>query len=302
MTPALRDLEVVRRHAPFGVRFRDLAGLDPIDGLDVVVFRRRRPHLRSRALANASGVYCAHGLAGLATFEFGDAAPGVSSPSPQGACRVEVSDPRGRFLPLAFDADLPARGLFVWGAPGLSPPSGVTLPTGSGSPPATLLVDVPLFSTPSRLVPDPLAVVYAQLVESGTSNPCAWTLLQVTSGNDAGIGLSDRDGRVAVIFPHPAPPRPTLSSPPAPRNDFRWPIELTAYRAPPTSPAPLRAPDVPDLADVLAQLQFPRDVLDASASPPVPLGPQQLEFRVPLTVRTPSAPAGLESYLFVSSA
>lgn len=301
MTPALRDLEVVRRHAPFGVRFRDLAGLDPIDGLDVVVFPLRRPHLRSRAIANASGVYCAHGLAGLAAFEFGDANAGAPSPPPQGAYRVEVRDPRGRFLPLAFDADLPVRGLFVWSA-GLSPPSGVTLPAGSGSPPATLLIDVPLFSAPSRLVPDPLAVVYAQLVESGTREPCAWTLLQVRSGADAGIGLSDRDGRVAVIFAHPAPPRPTLSSPPAPRNDFRWPIELTAYRAPPASPTPSRPPDVPDLADVLAQLQFPRDVLDASASPPVPLGPQQLEFRVPLTVRTPSAPAGLESYLFVSSA
>ena len=296
-------LETVQRTAPFGVRFWDAAARSSaIEGLEVDVFPDRRPHLRSRALAGPSGVYSVRGLAGLGAFETSDAPPDALWSAPKRDYRVEVRDPQGRFLPMQFHADLPARGLFGWRAPWFSPPRAISLPTEPGSPPALLLDRVPLFSSPSRLVIDPLAVAYAQLAEAGTGAPCPWTLLQVTVGDVRGLGLSDREGRVAVLFPYPPPPRPTLSSPPAPRNDFQWDVEISAFSSPPHSPAASRIPEVAELESVLAQLYFPRAVLDSFAPPPVPFGPQRLQFRVPLVLRSAAVPASLASSLILSSA
>jgi len=306
---AVRVIERVTRNTPLGVRFWDAAGATgAVDGLQVEVFPRANPRARVRAWPNRSGVYVARRLPafggsaspplpGSRDWEGsgaeGDALWAMAAARPH---RVEVRDPLGRFLPFAFDADLPARGLFTWLAPWLSPPQPVALPGEAGSPPPPLLERVPLFSAPSRPPPSAMAVVRAQLREQGTGRPAAWTLLGVSvDGVTRGLGLSDAQGRVAVVFPYPEPPRMLLSSPPEARNDFTWTVELTAFGAPASPPGPV--PERADLAELLAGLATPRTVIESLASPAAPL---RLAYRQELTVRTAGAAGDDASYLLIA--
>ena len=296
-------LERVARNAPLGLRFWDTAAAtSAIDGLSVEVFPRANPRARAIAQVTRSGVYVVHALPVTAPppsprdFEFTDAEPDVLWSAATRAYRVEVTDPAGRFLPIAFDADLPARGLFTWRAPWLSPPQ-LVAPTGaSGSPPPFLVEGVPLFSASSRPVPEPLAVVYAHLHEMGTAREAAWSLLTVAiDGIVRGVGLADGHGRVAVMFPYPEPPRISLVSPPEARNDFTWEVSLTAFWLATSPPGP--APAIADLADVFASLSTPRTVIESTVSPAMPL---RLTYREALTARTAGTAGADASVLLVS--
>lgn len=309
----VRILERVSRNAPLGVRFWDpVDATAAVHGLVVEVFLSGSPRARTRALPSRSGVYVAHRLPASAPpsaspapgesfprdFEFRDAEPDELWPAAARPYRVEVRDPQGRFLPVAFDADLPARGLFTWQAGWTSPPQAMLLPGEAGSPPQLLLERVPLFSAPARAVPDPLAVVRAQLRESGTRREAAGRLLGVSiDGLPRGVGLADERGRVAVIFPYPEPPRMSLGSPPEARNDFTWEVELTVFAPPRTSPP--RPPSAPvDLADVFAALASAGEAVGATASPAVR---PRLTYREALTVRTPGALGADAPYLWVAA-
>lgn len=294
---AVRVLEQLACNAALGLRFWDAAqATSSIDGLKVEVFPRLNPGARTVARVNRSGVYVVHALPGLRDFESSRQPPEQLWATATRAYRVEVSDPAGRFLPIAFDADLPVRGLFTWRAPWLSPPQPVVLPGDATSPPQLLLERIPLFSAPSRPVPEPLAAVYAQVLEHGTERAAAWALLAISiDGNPRGLGLADEKGRVAVLFPYPEPPRRSLASPPEPRNDFTWQIALQAFWSPQSPP---RAPaNSADLAEVFASLSAPRDVLESFVSPTPPL---RLTYRQALTVRTAGAPVANASFLFIS--
>jgi hypothetical protein len=295
VTAVLRPLERAPRNTALGVRFWDVAtGQLSIDGLRVEVFHRGNPHVRTLARPGPGGVYAAHAVPGLRDFEFADADPAQALwPAATRPCRIEVSDPEGRYLPMAFDADLPARGLFTWLAPWLSPPQPLPFPLTPGSPPAAMLQRVPLFSAPSRPPPDPLAVVHAQLVDQGTRRELAWTLLGVSIGGvSCGLGLSDRRGRAMVLFPYPEPQRRMFASPMPAHDDFSWDVELTVFGAP---ASPAREPDVfADLAAVLESAAFPRV---PPGSPPLPL---RLAYRQPLIARTAGAVGVDASVLLVS--
>ena len=296
MIPSVRVLERISRRAAFGLRLWDIAGATHLaDGLEIEVTPRERTGSATRAFPNRSGIYCASGMPGLRPFELGDADDSAAWSAALRPYRVTVRDPQGRFLPFAFDADLPVRGLFDW--PG-SPPA---LPGISGSPPMPIIAGVPLFSAASRPAPGTLAAVHAELREFGSERPAAWCLLTVSiDATVCGIGLADDQGRVAVLFPYPERPRPTLASPSPAINDFRWSIELAAYYVPRPPEAP--APAVADLAQVLAQLASPRPLFHSTASPPQTLPAQPLEYRVPLTVRTDVTPSGPSSYLYLNAA
>lgn len=301
MTPTVQVFERVSRHAPFGLRLWDIAGAtDLVDGLDIEVSARADSQSSVRAFVNRSGVYSVAGLPGLRRFELGEADDDAAFNAALRRYRVTVRDPQGRFLPFAFDADLPARGLFTWLPPD-SPPQPLLLPTDHGSPPGPMIGRVPLFSAPSRAEPGPVASVRTQLRELGGERAAAWALL--TASIDSlvqGIGLADEEGRVAVLFPYPDRPRRTLTSPPPAVNDFRWSVELTAYYIP--RPADTPAPAIPDLADVLAQLASPQVLFRSTVSPPQALPALPLEYRGPLTVRTETTATGPSSFLFVNAA
>src|SRR5688572_22349470 len=194
--------DLVQRTAPLGLRFWDVAAATSVvDGLQVEVYLRTRPATRWRVLPNRSAVYVAHHLPGMRAFEFDEADPAQAvwqnladaSPSLVAGYRIEVRDPQGRFLPLAFDAQLPARGLLALPAPWLSPPSGLIDAGAATSPP--MIAPIPLFSAPGRPVPEPLAVVRAQLRQAGAAGPAAWALLEARVDDvTVGFGMADREG------------------------------------------------------------------------------------------------------------
>ena len=295
-----RVLERVTRNASLGIRFWDSAeATSVVYGLEVEVFPRANPRARRTAPANRSGVYVAHALPGLRDFEYSDAEPDVLWATATRPFRVEVRDPYGRFLPMAFDADLPVRGLFTWRDPWFSPPRAIVLPGEEGSPPQLLVERVPLVSSASRPLPDPLAVVRAQLRELGSNRDASWALLAaMIDGDVRGLGLADERGRVAVMFPFPEPARMTLTSPPESRNDFTWEVVLTAYASPSVSSPPAVVPQIADLADVFAQLAYPRTVIESLDSPGLPL---RLTYRQELTARSAGFTGADASLLFFAA-
>ena len=96
------------------------------------------------------------------------------------------------------------------------------------------------------------------------------------------------------MFPYPEPPR-RLISPPVNRDDFTWELELVAYGVTTSPPRPV--PNVPDLAEVLATLDTPRDVIVPTDSPAASL---RLAYRQALTVRSGGAAGADASLLLVA--
>lgn len=298
MITVLRPPQTLQ-HAAIGLRFRDVSGdTSPITGLVVEIYLRMNPRTRKRAVANRSGLYVAYITSGPRDFGYDDANPVDERwADAWHACRVEVQDPYGRFLPLAFDADLMPADSPDAMQPWLPAPQVVSLAGNDQAPRQRLIEDLPLFPAPGRPLPCLLAVIHAQLRESGSLRVPAWSLLGVSiDGLACGIGLADKQGRVAVMFPYPEPPRQPLNSPPQERSDFRWTVDLSAFWSP-ASPSEA-APAMPDLAQVLAQLATPCRVIDSTASP---AAPRRLDYRVPLTARTEGLPPADASFLLVST-
>ena len=291
----VRVMETLTRHAVLGIRFWDIAtGNTVVEGLKVTLYPRANPRARTELQANRSGVYVAHAVPGLRAFEFSSQPPGDVWATPPRPYRIELSDPAGRFLPSAFDVDLPVHGLLNLLAPWLSPSQPIPLLLETGSPPQPPMNVIPLFSAPARPLPEPLAVVRAQLRDFGGTQAAAWALLAVAiDGQQRGLGLADAQGRVAVLFGYPEPPRQQLSSPPEPRNDFSWQLALGAFR---DDTMPADGP--PDLARVLSQLAQPRAVIESLNSPALPL---RMEYRVPVTARTAGAAGEDASYRFLAA-
>jgi hypothetical protein len=275
------------------VRLYDVATGVPIsDGLEINLANRSAGHSQ-RAIGHSNGIWSAGGLPGLHGYEAGPADDIPARRAARRPFRITIVDLAGRFLPAFFDADIPTDDLFA--APGTSSPPFPMPFIGPGAPTG----GVPLFSAPHRPVPGTLAVLRAELREAGTERPAAWALLAATiDGTLRGIGLADQLGRVVVLFPYPEPARRALASPPS-ITVFRWAVELTAFYMPRPSGTP--ALDVPDLAAVLAQFSAPHRLLASRGSPPVPLGPLQLDDRVPLVARS-GLTTPLSSYLYLDAA
>lgn len=294
----LRLFERVTRHAPIGLRFRDIATGTLVRGdLNVTIAPKRNPLRSVTCAVNGKGVWYANRFPGISDTP----APSGSPPDadfwaqPGIACRVSVSDAAGRFLPLEVEMDFPVRGLVNW-------PGWATLPQGllaplidddGSSPPApvTSRDALPLFSAAARPAPAPLAEIRCQMAFADTGEPAAWALLTAMHGGRVrGLGQADAKGRVALFFPYPERPRASLATSPPAITDFRWSIALAAYssRLSPTTP--------PDFAALMGQLNgAPRDLFASTESPPELLPSQLLSFGRPLTVRTTQTSIGQTS-------
>lgn len=311
MITASRPLETLQRNCAIGIRFWDSAfgpeaGGGESDGLIVELHPRADPMARRRLQVNRSGVYVCHAVPLLRDWEFTHAPAESLWSRTLRTYRIEVFDPRRRFVDMAFDADLPVRGYLNWLAPWVSPPQPLVLPVWSAaaSPPTPLLMQLPLFSAPGRPVPDPLAAVHAQLRHGAGGPLAAGALLAVhVEGRMRGLGLADGQGRVAVYFPYPEPPRHQRSSPPEARRDFSWPLTFEAFYAAPPSPPPQPRPGsrLIDLGAALQQLAQPRIVITSLLSPAgSPAGALRLNYRAPVTARTEGAAAQDASFLLIA--
>lgn len=243
---AVAVLERVSIVTPLAVRLRDEATRAFVaDGLSVVVWPRSNPEMRTTALRNATNVFVLRNLPGMRDVEQGSGDSAFwAAQSAQRQFALEVRDTTGRFLPFTMNIGLPQRR--VLGIALTSPPSSplaIQIGEEGGS--------LPLFSSPSRTVPDAMGVLRAELVDAATNTPAAWALVEVKAGEQrAVIGMADRDGRVMLPLFYPKPVI-TLGSPGSvntPLAQQTWTVDVTVrYRR--RDPIP----EVPDLIDVLTQ-------------------------------------------------
>ena len=246
--------------APLGLCFRDeVSGKIIGDGLVVTAYPATRPERRVRAVSNLSGIYVLRHLPGLRDFENGQGPTNVwDSPPSRRPFVIEVVDDERRFQPFLMTTHLPGRDVFVWEE--LSPVS----------PPGTM-VDVPLYSAPTRTVPAAMAVLRADLWDPTAGphpkgGPAAWAVIAARMpGQPIVRGIADDKGRIALIFPYPDPGSDAfgspldspLLSPPVGGSSLRhqqWTIELeAAYKRLHPVPPLRHVPALPDLGDVLTQ-------------------------------------------------
>ena len=256
-------LEELSTFCPLGLRFWDAVADDQIrDGLQVRAWPlpARRPVVD--AFQTVSNIYAFQWLPGLRDVEEPMASVPPASPPTRRTFVIEVRDLERRFLPAAFQVELPLpqRGLFqppLLGSPGTATPGFY------------------LFSAPTRSQSPGVAVVRGELVSATTLAPVPWALVRVTiAGQGERWGLADAGGRFAVQFPLPlltpgfgrlfASPDGAASPPGPPVADRSWAITLDLF-AQPSRLAPLPGTDLPDLAQVFQQASV--DLLQVVGSP-----------------------------------
>ncbi|HEV3037485.1 MAG TPA: hypothetical protein VHA33_06835 [Candidatus Angelobacter sp.] len=242
MNPQVQVLEELTLVAPFGVRFWDITAMAPAGaGLTVIAYPNGFPSLRSTAYVNHTGVYFFHNLPGMRRVENGSGDDNfwIANP-PSIPFTIEVSDSQDRYLPYQFSVLLPMHGLY-----GLA-----TSPLSSLTPDSTWL---PMFSTPSRPLPGPSAVVRALLKDDVAKAPAAWALVTAQiSGSLVMTGLGDNRGALSLTLPYPEPQNSPFASPLGPGSlqlsDQTWPLNISVFYVP--KPA---GQVLPDLVGVLHQ-------------------------------------------------
>jgi hypothetical protein len=171
---------------------------------------------------------------------------------------IEVTDVQNRFLPFQFTASLPARGIYEWV---------------ETSPPAVTR-SIPLYSAPARTVPAGLAVVRADLWDPtrGThGSEAAYAVLELfDNDNFVARGIADQKGRIALLFPYPAPKTFAPSSPPG-----------SPLGSPPTATGPALTDQIWTFrARVLYAVQSPPQISTDDALPDLPSTLSQPEARI----------------------
>jgi len=241
----VRVLEVALTFTPLGIRF-----WDPV--LDAQVRDELRvrawpdPGLRPvvEAFRTASDVYAFRNLPGMRAVEtpVPQAAPAGSPPSGRRFV-VEAEDARRRFLPVAFAVDLPLpyRGLFLTGF--------------EGSPTEEVPRGFLLHSAPSRPCPPWLAAVRGELAER-TGAPVAHAVVRVLiPGEPVWHGLSDAEGRFAVLLPWPTLVEALGGSPPGSKGPLAarsWSVRVEVLAEPGRREA-LPGSAIPDCLSLLRQ-------------------------------------------------
>lgn len=256
----LRPLERFTITAPLGVRFWDVAAREVVrSGMTMQGCLIGDPLHTLKAFPNGSGVLLLRDLPSLRAFEAGDGSHAFWQrwSQPVIELALTVFDERHRFQPFRFVCGAPQKGFARCSCPTLSPPR------------SRIVADapedaVPVYPAPTRLAPAGLAVVRTQLMEppeivSPPRDPVygAWAFVEALVDGQAhpvGASYADEQGRIAIMFPFPAPTDGSLLSPPSPPAASsggllmqRWRVRLRAYYD-------RLAPNVvPDLCDVLAQ-------------------------------------------------
>jgi len=309
MTPSIETLERSTMVAPLGLRFHDTASGEFIrDGLNVSVYPTNKSESRVQAIANRSGVYVLHHAPGLRTLESGVGDQNYwDNLPPRKDFVIEVSDEQQRFQPFRFTEQLPIRGIYQWVSPlSTSPPSSRS--------------SIPLYSAPTRSVPGGMASIRADLWDKQRERPAPWAVLEGYLDDELVVrGIADNAGKVALIFPYPAPqsfalnspPSAVVSSPPAPSGPplamQEWPLRLRAFYAPdgqtPSPPVSFETKPVsPDLRFTLSQ---PEATIWANADATQPLTEVSVRYGRETILRstsTTSPPSSRSSVLFITAA
>jgi hypothetical protein len=307
MTTSILKLDSNTLVAPLGLRFHDTASGEFVrDGLNVSVYPPDKSESRVQAIANRTGVYVLHHAPGLRTLEFGAGDQNYwNNLPPRKDFVVEVSDEQRRFQQFHFTAQLPVRGIYPWTSPN-SPPSS--------------LDSIPLYSSATRSAPGGMAVIRADLWDKKRDLPAPWAVLEGYIDNELIVrGIADEAGKVALIFPWPAPQRFAINSPPSspvsspptisgpPLMSQEWPVRLRALYAP-NGPA-LSPPDPFETKPISQDLRFtlsqPEAIIWADEAATQPLAEVSLRYgreEVLRSTSTTSPPSSRSSVLFITAA
>lgn len=304
-------LDRVTMVAPLGVRFRDAMTGAPVgDGFSVWAYPSTQPHARRPLIPNRKGVYVLHHAPGLRELENGRGDDEFwSNLSASREFVVEVRDQQDRFLPFQFTAALPARGIYQWNDSTV------------GSPP-TGMAGIPVYSSPARIAPAGIAVVRADLwdpLRDGQGAGAASAVIELHDDHQlVARGIADQQGRIAILFPYPAPRSFSPASPPAspfgsppvatgpPLTEQMWTLQVRAFYARANQSLSIsRDKDaLPDLRSVLSQ---PEAVVWADESRTEPLEETAVQYGQSLILK--SRPASMSppaktqgSVLFITPA
>lgn len=288
---------------PLGVRFQDATTGEVIaDGLTVSAYPVTRPNARQSLFLNRRGVFVLRHAPGLGDVEngAGDFDYWNNLP-PKKNFVIEVRDDQSRFVPFQFVVGLPAE----WNQ-AVSPPPAIK--------------SMPLYSAPTRIAPAGMAVVRADLWDPtrGDDGEVAASAVLELYDNDQMIarGIADESGKIAVLFPYPAPrsfavaspPGSPLSSPPVATTpaltDQVWTFRVRAFYAAGQSPPQTSTENsLPDLDAVLAQ---PEATLWADEARTEELTEVAVQFGQPLILKSKppsmSPPTKGGSMLFITPA
>jgi hypothetical protein len=205
--PSVSVLEKIVRRAPLGLRLNDIVrDVAVTDGLLVQARQYNgdlppQPALRSPI----SGVYGFRSLPGLRAYERDErpATDWCNGGSETPNFVVTVEDHQRRFLPQLLLLCLPKTGL----------------------------VEVPLYSTPSRTNPGGYAVVRGQIWHASADTPASWAVITAAPGDYATV--ADANGLFSLFLPEP-----TLATAPAfgtlPLTELQWPLTFQVLYAPAT--------------------------------------------------------------------
>jgi hypothetical protein len=239
---------------PLGVRFQDATTGEVIaDGLSVAAHPINQPNARRDLFVNRRGVYVLRHAPGLRDVEngAGDSDYWNNLPAKKDFV-IEVRDGQSRFVPFQFVVGLPVE----WNQ-AVSPPPAIK--------------SMPLYSAPTRTAPAGMAVVRADLWDPtrGDSGEVAPSVVLELYDNDRMVarGIADEYGKIALLFPYPAPrsfavaspPGSPLSSPPMATTpaltDQVWTFRARAFYASELQSPPQTSTEnsLPDLNAVLAQ-------------------------------------------------
>lgn len=265
------QFEKVTTFTPLGIRFWDPARNIPVRyGLEVTARPATALWPITTAFRTASGVYAFQGLPGLHDLEHSNGDRALTSPPDSQCFTIQVKDLCRRFLPIAFDVDLPL------------PYKGLFRPTFNSSPPENSSVRFYLFSAPARLPVPGLAVVRANLVNQDTKSPAAHAVLETWIKGRRWCGIADERGSVAILLPYPTFIGTLGSSPPGvPPSQQQWELTVRVRYNPAALPP---RTGIPRLRDLFSQ-PFADIWLDAIGQA-VPEWSDQLVFGQELVVRT----------------
>ena len=278
-----RVIEEVSVLAPLGIRFWDPVQDAQIRaGLEVIARPAGSPGPTHQAFRTGSDIYAFHNL--------GVRAP-LTSPPATSPFVVEISDRERRYLPVAFDVDLPL------------PYSGVFLTGNGDSPPGSGPAGFYLYSAPTRSGASGLGVIRGELFDLVGDRPAAHAVVRIVlPGQGSRHGVADSAGRFAVVFPYPAFEESLASSPgggeATPVSQRTWDFDLEVFYDPATHQA-LSGTSIPEYSSILGQPQGrlwvnePASPVDAEA---VQQWPGSLRFGRELVVKTEG-----HSQLLVSS-
>lgn len=310
MTSVL-SIEKLSLAAPLGLCFHDAATGERVnDGLNVAVYPATETTEKHRryAVPNRSGVFVLHKAYGLKNFPFGAGdAEFWSGNQPSKSYIVEVFDVEKRFQSVQFSVNLPVRGIYQWeSVPPVASPN-------------KKLPSIPLYSAPTRKNPGAMSIIRAELRQIDRT-PASSAILEARfNGGLIARGIADREGRVALMFPTPAPTSNPIVSPPensAPTSlaEQKWILDLTVKYQPSVfqfSPPLVAETDAGNLTDLRLALAQANGKLWADAEQTEEFQTAVLQFGKELILRSratqivspmPDSTSAFSSFLFTSPA